>query len=112
MGLKESIYPHIDHSCEIVGNYSEAFLKCSYNDTEILNSLIKGTLDDEAKAVMASDPAHAQVQLGKFYREDGRYAEQLLYYVVYFGGWPSNWWEKYVPMDVAFERARADGYLK
>lgn len=84
-------YPKIDHVCDIVGDYSEGFLFASYNCEELLGLLLDKRLDERAAWVQQEYASRTKDQLGKFYREDGQYAKQLMHYIVQAGGFPFEW---------------------
>lgn len=71
---------------DVIGAYSDAFLMCSYNDTDIFELLVLEKLDEFVRR-----DGHAnrlKQTYPQFYREDGTYEHQLKDLIFAAGGWP------------------------
>lgn len=71
---------------ELIGDYSEGLLLCSYNDDDVLEMLIRGNIDQEAAERMRREGHLGPADV----REDGQYAKALMDLVEKAGGWVEN----------------------
>jgi hypothetical protein len=72
---------------EYIGDLSQDVLECSYNEDDIRQMWVAGTLNDDVLRTLDEYPG----RLSGYRRDDNRYADQLTAYVVQFGGWSPNW---------------------
>lgn len=85
---------------EMIGDYSQHYLECSYNEDHILQALIGGNLDENIQFRIDHGIIHEfERKMGDLYREDGTYAAQLFDAVIAAGGWAREYMEQVVPMD-------------
>jgi len=85
---------------EMIGDYSQNYLECSYNEDDILRELINGTLDENIRfSVERQILMHFEEKMGDLYRDDGTYAAQLFDAVIAAGGWARQYMDEVVPMD-------------
>lgn len=85
---------------EMIGEYSQNYLECSYNEDDILEELIAGTLDKNIKLSLDYGIIHEfERKMGDLYRADGTYAAQLFDAVIAAGGWAREYMAQVVPMD-------------
>lgn len=76
----------------MIGEYSQNYLECSYNEDDILQELLNGTLDKNIQfRIDHQIVLHFQEKMGDLYRADGKYAEQLIDAVIAAGGWARNY---------------------
>lgn len=80
-------------ACCMVGDYSEAFVLCSYNDYDVLRLLLSGDMNEEAQRILGDSLSCSgfRSQMRQYFREDGKYAEQLMAVVEQAGGWPTGY---------------------
>lgn len=76
-----------------VGNYSEAFFACSYNDDDVLALLVSGKMNEKAEAILAGEGLTGWFvhQMDEDFKHRGRFAEALMEACVEAGGWPVGW---------------------
>lgn len=86
--------------CEMIGDYSQNYLECSYNEDDILQELLAGTLDKNIQfRIDRQIILHFEEKMGDLYRADGTYAAQLFDAVIAAGGWAREYSARVVPMD-------------
>lgn len=101
--------PQLEHPCVMVGNYSEAFHQCSYNDHDVLLGVLSTTLNAKAKWLTQEYPERTRGQLGTCYREDGLYEEALWVLMLQHRGWPHDWLPApVIPIEEAVELSRLE----
>lgn len=74
--------------CDMVGAYSEALFAKPYDVQSVMRLLVSGHLND--KAADNSLTTRFRCLMGRYYRQDGLYAEQLWIELVKIGGWPPS----------------------
>lgn len=85
---------------EMIGEYSQNYLECSYNEDDILQELLNGTLDENIRfRIDHQIVMHFEEKMGDLYRADGTYAAQLFDAVIAAGGWARDYMAQVVPMD-------------
>lgn len=68
---------------ELIGDYSEGFFLCSYNDDDVLALLVSGNMDQEVADIISRRGCIQPAEI----REDGQYAKALMDLVEKAGGW-------------------------
>lgn len=79
--------------CALVGGLSEALLDCSYNDGDILDYLLGGTLNNEVRR--RDDPKAFLLHTGEPMEYD--HEAELFRLMEVTGGWVVNWMEPVTP---------------
>lgn len=82
------------HICELVGDMSQCFLACSYNEDELRDMWRNGTLNNWAKddAPNYSSPATTTTDLSVRYSVcDGNWQHLLAKVVKHYQGWPVDY---------------------
>lgn len=106
MSLKEQFIIPESPLWEYIGDLSQDVLECSYNDDDIRELWCNGTLDDRVRDALDEYPW----RLKRYYREDGRYSDQLTAYVVLHRGWAHQWGPEVDPLNTR-EQAMVNAFL-
>lgn len=70
-----------------IGDLSQDVLDCSYNEEDIREMWVKGTLDNWVEHALIAYPW----RLKRYHREDRKYSDMLTAYVVLHRGWAKEW---------------------
>lgn len=72
---------------EYIGDLSQNVIECSYNESDVREWWVKGTLDENVTDMLKKYPW----RLEHWLRPDNLFSDQLTALVIRYGGWSPHW---------------------
>jgi hypothetical protein len=85
--------------CEFIGDLSEGVLSCSFNDDEVLQLALNGSLNEQIEHVCSYERERCMGTISRHAPADGNFGAEFIRQLTALRGWPEGWYAPFTPLD-------------